>query len=212
MTSASSMSGDDPLGSSNRHWQPPAQTTTGSVPGVLGAGVPGKTARKRLGTSAVLVPKPRKQPGAAVIGGPLKAGSESAGFRLVMTVLALSRTRLRHACHAEGRGFEARRPLEEKPRKSGLLLCAQKFSASPFECLARSSPRVPFQPTQSLQSNPARHNEVLALRVESCSPGLLRLARQSASGDCGLSAGVLAAGPVQTFYSLLVSASCSRGT
>jgi hypothetical protein len=38
----------------------------------------------------------------------------------------------------------------------------------------------------------------LALQVESCSPGLLRLARRSASGDCGLSAGVLVAGPVTT--------------
>ena len=38
----------------------------------------------------------------------------------------------------------------------------------------------------------------LALQVESCSPRLLRLARPSASGDCGLSAGVLAAGPVTT--------------
>ena len=43
---------------------------------------------------------------------------------------------------------------------------------------------------------PARHDDVLALQLESCSPRLLRLARQSASGDCGLSAGVLAAGPV----------------
>lgn len=162
MTSASSMSGDDPLGSSNRHWQPPAQTTTGSVPGVLGAGVPGKTARKRLGTSAVLVPKPRKQPGAAVIGGPLKAGSESAGFRLVMTVLALSRTRLRHACHAEGRGFEARRPLEEKPRKSGLLLCAQKFSASPFECLVGLRPGCRSSP-------PSRSSRIL-LDTTKCWP------------------------------------------
>jgi hypothetical protein len=45
-------------------------------------------------------------------------------------------------------------------------------------------------------------NEVLALHVESCSPELLRLARHSASGDCGLSAGVLAAGPVPPSYSL----------
>ena len=41
----------------------------------------------------------------------------------------------------------------------------------------------------------------LALHVESCSPGLLRLARHSALGGCGLSAGVLAAGPVQPSYS-----------
>src|SRR4029077_17821193 len=50
-------------------------------------------------------------------------------------------------------------------------------------------------------SRPARTNEVLAPHVESCSPGLLRLARRSASGDCGPSAGVLAAGPVRRFYS-----------
>src|SRR3989304_1528473 len=31
--------------------------------------------------------------------------------------------------------------------------------------------------------------EVLALQVESCSPGLLRLARHRASGECGHSAG-----------------------
>jgi len=37
---------------------------------------------------------------------------------------------------------------------------------------------------------------MLALRVESCSPGLLRLARHSASGACGPSAGLLAAEPV----------------
>ena len=42
---------------------------------------------------------------------------------------------------------------------------------------------------------------MLALRVESCSPGLLRLARLRASGDCGPSAGVLAAEPVQPSYS-----------
>ena len=34
-----------------------------------------------------------------------------------------------------------------------------------------------------------RRTRKLALQVESCSPGLLRLARRSASGDCGLSAG-----------------------
>jgi hypothetical protein len=50
-------------------------------------------------------------------------------------------------------------------------------------------------------SMPARSNEVLALRVESCSPGLLRLARHSASGDCGPLAGVLAAEPVHPSYS-----------
>jgi hypothetical protein len=42
---------------------------------------------------------------------------------------------------------------------------------------------------------------VLALRVESCSPGLLRLERHSALGDCGPSAGVLAAEPVQRICS-----------
>ena len=36
--------------------------------------------------------------------------------------------------------------------------------------------------------------------VESCSPRLLRLARDSALGGCGLSAGVLAPGPVEPFY------------
>jgi hypothetical protein len=41
----------------------------------------------------------------------------------------------------------------------------------------------------------------LALQVESCSPRLLRLARQSASAGIGLSAGVLAAGPVESVYS-----------
>ena len=48
----------------------------------------------------------------------------------------------------------------------------------------------------------AHAKQVLALHVESCSPELLRLARPSASGDCGLSAGVLAAGPVSPSYSL----------
>jgi hypothetical protein len=48
-------------------------------------------------------------------------------------------------------------------------------------------------------NNPYRSaQQKLALQVESCSPRLLRLARPSASGDCGLSAGVLAAGPVKT--------------
>jgi hypothetical protein len=39
-------------------------------------------------------------------------------------------------------------------------------------------------------------NEILAPEVELCLPRLLRLARYRASGDCGPSAGVLAAGPV----------------
>ncbi len=42
---------------------------------------------------------------------------------------------------------------------------------------------------------------VLALQVESCSPRLIRLARQRALVAFGLSAGVLAAGPVQPVYS-----------
>ena len=45
-----------------------------------------------------------------------------------------------------------------------------------------------------------QHYEAPALHVESCSPELLRLARRSASGGCGLSAGVLAAGPVSPSY------------
>ena len=39
---------------------------------------------------------------------------------------------------------------------------------------------------------PGPRNETLTLRVESCSPRLLRLARRDASGDIGPSAGVLA--------------------
>ena len=42
---------------------------------------------------------------------------------------------------------------------------------------------------------------MLAPVVELCSPRLLRLARFRASGDCGPSAGVLAAGPVTGSYS-----------
>jgi hypothetical protein len=44
---------------------------------------------------------------------------------------------------------------------------------------------------------------MLAPEVELCSPRLLRLARCRASGDCGHSAGVLAAGPVTGSYSSL---------
>ena len=52
------------------------------------------------------------------------------------------------------------------------------------------------EPTQRLLEQ-----RELALQVESCSPRLLRLARHSALGGCGLSAGVLAAGPVPRVYS-----------
>ena len=41
-----------------------------------------------------------------------------------------------------------------------------------------------------------------------CSPELLRLARHSALGGCGLSAGVLAAGPVQPMLLLRAADHC----
>ena len=75
-----------------------------------------------------------------------------------------------HACRTEQRGSNG--PEHTRPR----------------ECLSSRWQRP------ALVARP--HNRMLAPQVESCSPGLLRLARQGASGDCGLSAGVLAAGPV----------------
>jgi hypothetical protein len=65
---------------------------------------------------------------------------------------------------------------------------ASRLSRTPGARFLVSSPNNPYRSAQ----------QKLALQVESCSPRLLRLARPSASGDCGLSAGVLAAGPVKT--------------
>ena len=85
--------------------------------------------------------------------------------------------------HEWGLGPLRVRGIEKVQLHADLVILARLASAS---ARARAVP---------LAAKPPR-NEILAPEVELCLPRLLRLARCRASGDCGPSAGVLAAGPV----------------
>jgi hypothetical protein len=69
-----------------------------------------------------------------------------------------------------------------------------RLSPGPAGACDEQRIRSPGNPPSRNAGVPLRK---LALQVESCSPGLLRLARRSASGDCGLSAGVLPQGQLR---------------
>src|SRR5207248_2111467 len=50
---------------------------------------------------------------------------ESAASRSTTKAATLSKPEPRHACHAEGRGFESHHPLFEKPRTGGVFVLVE---------------------------------------------------------------------------------------
>ena len=101
----------------------------------------------------------------------------------------------------------ARPPRLFRPARSGAVACGEPPPGLLGRDARARASRLQEGLTQNLEGVSLTRREPSRSRrrpghkcwpheLESCSPKLLRLARHSASGDCGLSAGVLAAGPV----------------